>query len=485
MGYNYRMWKNVTGKRQPAAPRSAVWAALCLTLAFSGCATQRAVTGYLKSSVKPGAILEVSADPGAGFHWPYLLSIPEKLGDAPLPILVVPNNTGTAVDDDERHRAEAERYLRFVARFVSEHGMPFAVLSPIFPRYQTRLGGVSYYTHALDRDVMTISSPTVAAVTLEWNGAVLTEGNCLRFDLDRLFMVQDDMIHACVRSDFDATKSVVGVSSLKATFFFEAGTDLRRPFNVIELPRAGGMFFKDVRLDADGRVVNPEDANDPAFRITGASERLLSAVPRSWDVGGNPSVGDPLTAIQRLDVQLIAMVDDARRRLREDLGLELRRKMVLFGFSASGMFSDRFSFLHPELVEAAVIGSPGGLPLLPVASLNGEPLRYPMGIMDYQEIAGKPFDAALFGGIPRYVYLGQEDGNDSVVFRDGFDREDERIVFKAIGRTPQDRFRTIRGLFEAQGMKGTTFALYPGAGHQMTREMQADVAGFLSAVLAR
>jgi hypothetical protein len=64
---------------------------------------------------------------------------------------------------------------------------------------------------------------------------------------------------------------------------------------------------------------------------------------------------------------------------------------------------------------------------------------------------------------PRYVYLGEEDGNDSVVFRDGFEKEDEQVVFSVIGRTPQDRIRTIRGVFEAQGMKGTTFVLYPGA----------------------
>lgn len=69
-------------------------------------------------------------------------------------------------------------------------------------------------------------------------------------------------------------------------------------------------------------------------------------------------------AYRRPDLQLVDMIDNARSMLRRD-GLRFDKKVLINGFSAGGMFTNRLTFLHPERVNAAAIGSPGGGRSLP------------------------------------------------------------------------------------------------------------------------
>jgi predicted esterase len=81
---------------------------------------------------------------------------------------------------------------------------------------------------------------------------------------------------------------------------------------------------------------------------------------------------------RRFDLQLTAMIDDAREKLKAEK-LETDKRVLMFGFSASAMFANRFTFLHPKRVKAAVIVSPGGWAIAPAAAYNGKALRYPIG----------------------------------------------------------------------------------------------------------
>src|SRR5262245_37471683 len=51
--------------------------------------------------------------------------------------------------------------------------------------------------------------------------------------------------------------------------------------------------------------------------------------------------------VARLDLQLIAMIDAARRDLAAN-GLQIEETCLIQGFSASGMFANRFAALHPD-----------------------------------------------------------------------------------------------------------------------------------------
>jgi dienelactone hydrolase len=77
---------------------------------------------------------------------------------------------------------------------------------------------------------------------------------------------------------------------------------------------------------------------------------------------------------KRFDLQLAAMIDNAREKLKAEK-LKTNKRVLMLGWSASGMFVNRFTFLHPKRVKAAVIGSPGGWAIAPVVSYKKKTLR--------------------------------------------------------------------------------------------------------------
>lgn len=123
---------------------------------------------------------------------------------------------------------------------------------------------------------------------------------------------------------------------------------------------------------------------------------------------------------RRLDQQLVAMIDDARASLAKD-GFKFDKRVLLNGFSAQGMFANRFTFLHPDRVKAAVIGSPGGWPIAPVASYKEKSLRYPIGLADFKTVAGRKINMKELRRVPLFVFVGDQDDNDSVPFDDSYD----------------------------------------------------------------
>ena len=77
---------------------------------------------------------------------------------------------------------------------------------------------------------------------------------------------------------------------------------------------------------------------------------------------------------KRFDLQLVAMIDNAREKLKAEK-LKTSKRVLMLGWSASGMFVNRYTFLHPKRVKAAVIGSPGGWAIAPVVSYKKKTLR--------------------------------------------------------------------------------------------------------------
>ena len=61
----------------------------------------------------------------------------------------------------------------------------------------------------------------------------------------------------------------------------------------------------------------------------------------------------------RIDNQVVKMIDNAKKVCTE-FGIEPEDKIFLNGYSASGVFAQRFSLLHPEIVETVCIGGASG-----------------------------------------------------------------------------------------------------------------------------
>lgn len=180
----------------------------------------------------------------------------------------------------------------------------------------------------------------------------------------------------------------------------------------------------------------------------------------------------------RFDLQLIAMIDDAREMFAAKENLKFDKRVLINGYSASGMFANRFTFLHPERVKAAAIGSPGGWAIAPVASFKEKRLRYPIGTGDFKTVAGMELDLKRLRKIPLFIFLGDADENDSVIFGDSYDEEDKNLIFELFGKTPVERWAISKSLYE-QNKLNAEFRLYPNVKHTVTTEMRDDIRAFL------
>ena len=109
----------------------------------------------------------VDADPDAGFTYPYYLYAPDRVeSDPDTPLLVEPNNTGTATDDFDQHLERArDRAEGGAGTLASRLGAPLLV--PVFPRPRKEPVDGTHYVHQLDETTMGIDSGPLERVDLQ------------------------------------------------------------------------------------------------------------------------------------------------------------------------------------------------------------------------------------------------------------------------------------------------------------------------------
>ncbi len=265
--------------------------------------------------------------------------------------------------------------------------------------------------------------------------------------------------------------------------------------------------------NSDDPQVHEDDAWWTAFgrsRVADALDVVL-LVPAfvrpaaDWNIYTHALDRDSLTTeradLARPDLQLLAMVDDARAKLaRPEMAgattgattgaatgaghgaMNIDPRILLQGFSASGMFANRFTALHPERVKAVAAGSPGGWPIAPVTSWNGQTLAYPAGVGDLAAVSGRPFNEAAYRRVPQLLVMGDMDDNDSVDFRDGWDEFEANQVDELFGATPLARWKHAEEVYGSTGANAR-FLLVPGVGHSRSA-LQEYTTRFFLEVLA-
>jgi len=170
--------------------------------------------------------------------------------------------------------------------------------------------------------------------------------------------------------------------------------------------------------------------------------------------------GHPL---HRVDLQLVAMISDARALLAQN-GILTKDKVFMEGFSASGKFTNRFTMLHPGLVRAVASGGVGGLPTYPVATYGGKTLRYPIGIADLEQLTGIEFNLEEYRKVAQFIHWGTADTNDPVPYRDAYEPRDAQLICSLLGDTPLERWPKSQEVYESVGAS-VQFATYEGIGH--------------------
>lgn len=184
----------------------------------------------------------------------------------------------------------------------------------------------------------------------------------------------------------------------------------------------------------------------------------------------------------RIDLQLIAMIDDAKRSL-EQQGTPVDEKVLLTGFSASAKFANRFTALHPQRVRAVATGGMNGLAMLPLARLDDRTVLYPLGVADVFALTAAPFDMATWSRVPQFLFMGSEDTNDAVAFDDGYSAQERAFVYDAIGRSMlPTRWNRCRDIYAESGANAT-FKTFSGIGHGTNRAIRSEVAEFFRSVL--
>jgi hypothetical protein len=177
--------------------------------------------------------------------------------------------------------------------------------------------------------------------------------------------------------------------------------------------------------------------------------------------------GGPL---ERVDQQLLAMVDDAQARLAEH-GISVPEKVILNGFSSQAAFVNRFAALHPDRICSVSAGGINGLAILPKTTITvrgfGErPMNYPVGVANIEALTGASFNREAFCELDQFIYIGSEDDKDALLYPDAWtDPELRGIAIHTYGEDiHEERFPHCKNVYEEAGVNAV-FRIYDEVGH--------------------
>lgn len=187
-------------------------------------------------------------------------------------------------------------------------------------------------------------------------------------------------------------------------------------------------------------------------------------------------------SLERLDLQLLEMVEDARERL-QNRGIITQEGILMTGFSASGVFANRFSLLHPEKLEAVAAGGLNGLLMIPRKEVNGQVLNYPLGTNDFKSRFDRDFDSVAFKNTPQYLFMGELDENDAVPFDDAYDQDEREAIYASLGEEMQPlRWNNSKKIYEEDGVNAQV-KTYKNIGHEQADEVKEDIVEFFLQVV--
>lgn len=181
--------------------------------------------------------------------------------------------------------------------------------------------------------------------------------------------------------------------------------------------------------------------------------------------------------LERIDNQLLRMIDDAQDRLASN-SHPVREEFMMNGFSASGNFVDRFTMLHPERVLSVTAGGVNGMNILPRKEAKGHTLNYHVGIADVEEITGISVDFEALDAVNQFYYMGAEDDNDTIGYENAWTSDElEQTALDVYGEDMiEDRFTYCEKVYEEEGIDAM-FKVYENAGHT-TRPALDDIIEF-------
>jgi hypothetical protein len=211
---------------------------------------------------------------------------------------------------------------------------------------------------------------------------------------------------------------------------------------------------------------------------------LVPVFPRSktnWKIYTHAFDGDTFNQknnnIERLDLQLLHMVENARKELMK-MGIEVDNRFFMTGFSASGTFANRFSMLHPEKLKAVAAGGLNGLLIIPNKKIGNNELNFPIGIADVYSVTGKKTSLDKFRKLPQLWFMGEHDKNDAVLYDDGYSIKERALVYKVLGQEMMPtRWHNSIEIYEKCGIPAI-MKTYENIGHGTDKRINDEITEF-------
>jgi pimeloyl-ACP methyl ester carboxylesterase len=153
------------------------------------------------------------------------------------------------------------------------------------------------------------------------------------------------------------------------------------------------------------------------------------------------------------------------------------------GYSAGGMFTQRYALLHPERLLAISAGQCGGYLTLPVPHYDNYRLDWPLGINDFDSLTGQSFDMDAYKNIPQFIYVGDLETDNShsmLLWEPGFYNGWSYVNFinSTFGENDRDRLQGEINFLLANGFNNFEFVIYPNTAHEYTTQMIIDTFNF-------
>jgi predicted esterase len=158
--------------------------------------------------------------------------------------------------------------------------------------------------------------------------------------------------------------------------------------------------------------------------------------------------------------------------VRDETGVPLSPRVLIFGFSRGAQTASRFALFRPEFVRAVTSFSAGTytLPLNSVSAARGQRIVAPLpyGVSDLAQATGRGFDVASLAKIPWLVGAGANDRQDADVPRQWDAFEGTNRVQRA------QRFGAALGQIGAP----VQVVVLPNTGHEINGAMLDQVFSF-------
>jgi len=211
--------------------------------------------------------------------------------------------------------------------------------------------------------------------------------------------------------------------------------------------------------------------------------------PQALTLAHEIEITDPRR--ERVDLQFIAMIEDAKPRLNSNTHT-IADQIHYAGGSSAAYFIEKIAPLHPEYISVFSFGA-NGLAFLPFEELtddvpvHSDPERttvpYPIGAGNLEELTGEEFNEEAWMDIEQFRWIGAEDqdpeDSDNYIHkRFRSDREISQVVEEIFGTLQvDDRFETSREIYDHLDVPAT-FRKFEGQPHAPDRESMQEVVEF-------